>query len=114
MNYVKVILSGVAAISLAAFLPGGWIYIALNGYSGITERKATGLGAVAGGITASLFSPLFWILAILFFALFFAASRLGSKFLRGILFWTPTLIISTLGFGIFSLCAYAWLHSRRA
>jgi hypothetical protein len=48
----------------------------------LNPSKATGLAAVAGGLLESLFSPLFWILAVLFFALFFAASRLESKPLR--------------------------------
>jgi len=51
-------------------------------FRGISQEKATGLGAVAGGFAESLFSPLFWIVVILFFGLFFAAGRLGNKIWR--------------------------------
>jgi len=71
------------------------------------------LAATAGGLSEAIFSPLFWILAVSFFALFFTASRLRSNVLRVILFWTPTVIISTLGFGVFALFVYAWLHFRK-
>jgi len=77
------------------------------------RTKATGLAAVAGGSLEGLVSPLFWILALALFALFFAASRLSSKPLRILLFWTPATVISTLGLGIFSLFTYVWIHFRR-
>ena len=83
MNYVKGILSGPAAIFLAES-EGPW-----SMFKGISEQKATGLGAVAAGIMGSAFSPLFWTLALLFFALLYAVSRLGNKILRVILFWIP-------------------------
>jgi hypothetical protein len=47
-------------------------------FTGINNSKATGLAAVAGGFLESLFSPLFWILALSLFALFFSASRLST------------------------------------
>lgn len=98
MDYFKGILSGVAAIFLAECIP--------KFSQGISEQKATGLAATAGGVVESIFSPLFWILAILFFTLFFAASRLGNKFLRIFLFWIPTLSVSTLGAAILALFTY--------
>jgi hypothetical protein len=101
------VLSAVAAIFVAL---GPGLIFALRG---INNSKATGLAAVAGGFLESLFSPLFWILAVSFFALFFAASRLSSKPLRILLFWTPVTAISTLGLGIFSLFTFAWIHFRR-
>jgi hypothetical protein len=76
----------------------------------VSQQKATGLAAIAGGLLEGIFSPLSWILAVSFFALFFTASRLRSKVLQVILFWTPTVIVSTLGFGLFALFAYAWMH----
>ena len=79
----------------------------------INNSKATGLAAVAGGFLEGLSSPLFWILAVSFFALFFAAGRLSSKPLRIFLFWTPVTAISILGLGIFSLFTFAWMHIRR-
>jgi len=108
MTIVRGTLSALAAV-LGGLLGTG-LFFALRG---INNSKATGLAAVAGGFLESLFSPLFWILAVSLFALFFAASRLSSKPLRILLFWTPVTAISILGLGIFSLFAYAWIHFRR-
>ena len=62
-------------------------------FRGINNSKATGMAAIARGLLESFFSPLFWILAISFFALFFAASRLSSKPMRILLSWTPVTIL---------------------
>ena len=102
MAYVRIVLCGLAAILIA--LLGPEFVTAIR-----SHEKATGLAVFVGAI----FSPLFWILAISFFALFFTASRLRSKVLRVILFWTPTVTISTLGFGLIALVAYAWLHFEK-
>src|ERR1700720_3855346 len=72
----------------------------------IIRQQATGLGAA--GFRNPLFLPLFWILAISSFVLFFTASRLGSKVLRIVLFWIPTLFVSALGFGLVALFTYGW------
>jgi hypothetical protein len=97
MNYVRGVLSGLAAIFIAEFV---FAWPSLRG------TKATGLALFA----ASPLSPRFWIVGILLFGLFFAASRLHSKLLRLLLFWTPATVISTLGLGLVALIAYAWLH----
>jgi hypothetical protein len=107
MDYVKGILSGLSAIFIAECIPGRWSI-----FRGISEQKATGLGAVAGGLTGSALSPLFWALAILFFSLFFVASRLGSKVLRIFLFWIPTLTVSVLGTALVALYTYVLIHFR--
>jgi len=99
------ILSGLAAVFLA-LISSDLVFA----FRGINNSKAIGLAAVLGG---SLVSPWFWILAFLFFALFFAASRLNSKQLRIFLFWTPVTAISILGLSIFSLCILLWFHFRR-
>ncbi len=70
------------------------------------------MAAIAGSLLASLYSPLFWILAISFFAFFFAVSRLSNKPMRILLFWTPVTVISILGLGIFSLVTFVWIHFR--
>jgi hypothetical protein len=98
----------VAAIVVALLAPG-----LMLAFRGINSSKATGLAAVAGGFLEALSSPLFWILAILLFALFLAASRLSSKPLRIFLFWTPVTAISMLGLAIFSLFTYVWIHFRK-
>ena len=107
MNYVKGILGGVAAILLAEFVLGPW-----SMFKGISEQKATGLGAVVGGIMGNAFSPLFWTLALLFFVLLFAASRLRNKILRVFLFWIPTLTFSVLGMAIMAMFTYLCIHFR--
>ena len=105
MEYFNGILSGAAAIFLAEFVPGPWSI-----FRGISGQKATGLAAIAAGVLESLFSPLFWLLAILFFAVFFRASRLQSNLLRALLFWIPTLLVSTLGFAFAALCVYVFVR----
>lgn len=108
MTTVRGILSALAAIFVALLGPG-----LASVLWGINNSKATGLAAVVGGFLEGLFSPLFWILAFSFFVLFFAASRLSSRPLRIILFWTPVSAISILGLGIFSLFTFLWIHLRR-
>ncbi|HXJ85324.1 MAG TPA: hypothetical protein VMS18_00775 [Candidatus Binatia bacterium] len=108
MTTLRCVLSVLAAICVGLLGPG--LIFALQG---INNSKATGIGVVAGGLMESLFSPLFWILAIASFALFFAASRLSSKPLRILLFWTPVTAISILGLGFFSLITFVWIHFRR-
>jgi hypothetical protein len=79
----------------------------------LSTSKATGLAAFAGGFLESLLSPLFWISAVAFFVLFFAASRLRSKPLRILLFWTPVTALSVLGLCVFSIFTYVWINIRR-
>jgi hypothetical protein len=107
VNYVKNILSGITSIILAELVPGPW-----SMFKGISEQKATGMGAVAGGLMGSALSPLFWTLGLLFFALFFAASRLGNKILRVFLFWIPTLTVSVLSIAFTALCIYVSIHFK--
>lgn len=107
MAILRGMLGALAAVFIGLLGPG--LFFALRG---VNNSKATGLAAVVGGLLESVFSPLFWILAVLFFALFFAASRLSSKPLRVLLFWTPVTAISILGLGIFSLFTFLWLHFR--
>jgi hypothetical protein len=108
VTYVRGVLSAVAAIFIASLGPG-----LLNAFWEIGQQKATGLGVIFGALLESPLSPQFWILAILFFCLFFAASRLSSKVLRVSLFWTPTLFVSTLGFAFVAFFTYLWMHFRK-
>ena len=108
MITLRGVLSAVAAVFVAVLGPG--LVVA---FRGINNSKATGLAVIAGGFAESVFSPLFWILLVSFFALFFAASRLSSKPLRILLFWTPVTSISMLGLGFLSLVTYLWIHFRR-
>ena len=107
MDYAKRILCGFTAIVLAEFVPGSW-----SVFRGMSGTKATGLAAVAGGLVESLFSPLFWIIAIVIFALLLAASRLGNKPLRIVLFWIPSLTVCAASFAILSLWTFLIIHFR--
>jgi hypothetical protein len=105
VNYAKAALSSVAGV-VAALLGPGLLYA----FWETSQQKATGIGVVI--VWESLMSPRFWILAILLSCLFFAASRLSSKALRVLLFWTPTLVVLTLGFGYVALLTYLLMHFR--
>jgi hypothetical protein len=104
MAYLRVVLSGVAAIFVALLAP---LFLLIG------STKTTGFGAITATFLGSIVSPWCWLIALVFFALFFVASRLGSKALRVLLFWTPTLAISTLGFSICALLTSAWMLLRR-
>jgi FtsH-binding integral membrane protein len=110
VDYLRAILSGVAASLLATFGPGFWFM-----FQGIGERKATGLTAVAGGFPASLLSPFFWIVAVLAFALLFSASRSQNKAIAAMFFWIPTTVLIILVVGLTGLVAYTYFvgHVRQ-
>jgi hypothetical protein len=105
MDYFKGVLSGLVAIILAELVPGSW-----SPFWGVSSEKAIGLAAVAGGLAESIFSPLFWVIAISLFALFFAASRAGNKLLRIFLFWIPKLTVSSVTIAIVGLFTYLFIH----
>jgi len=102
MDYVKGVLSATAAIFIAEFVLA---WPLLRG------SKATGLPAIIGLFVESILSPRFWIVGILLFGLFFAASR-GIKVLRVLFFWIPTVAVSALGFAFLATCAYLFAISR--
>jgi len=101
------VLSALAALLLALLGQGIWFMVGEFGKS-----KTTGLGAVAGGITTMMLSPVFWIMVVLFFALFLGASRLGNSALRVVLFWVPTVLTSSLGILFGALFVYLTIRSR--
>ena len=78
--------------------------------SRIKYEKATGIAAVIGG----LLSPWFWLVAIIGFGLFFAASRLQSKLLRVLLFWLPAGTSSFLMVAIAAFFTYIFLQIRHS
>lgn len=107
MNYVKGILSGLTAVFIAECVPGSW-----SAFRGISQERATGLGAIAGGLVESLFSLRFWLLAAIFFAVFFATGRLSNRALRVVLFWIPTVSASVMCMASAVLLTYLFVHFR--
>src|SRR5713101_3849813 len=104
MHWTKVVLSALAAILLSLFLPTLRAIPML--IRGLNEGHASGFGLNVGGLFERVSSPAFWVFAVLFFALLFAASQIGHKLLRLFLFWTPVLSVATLGLAISGLFAY--------
>jgi hypothetical protein len=101
MDYFEATLSGLTALLLAVCVPVWSLFMGAN---------ATGLAAVKAGFAGMAASPLFLLLALVLFALFFFAGRLGSKPLRIILFWIPAVTVSTLGLAIVSLYLVLLIH----
>jgi hypothetical protein len=101
MVYVKAMLSAMTAVIATELLTIWWV---LRPWS----SRATGidLDLIFAVLRASLVHAQSWVLAILLFATFFAASRLDSKTLRVVLFWIPTVTISCVGLTLVSSVAY--------
>jgi hypothetical protein len=105
MRYFRLALCVIGAISIALFVP--------NVVREVSLQRQTGIGVVAGGLEESLFSPLFWILAVLCFLLFRWASRNRQALVRVLLFWIPSVASSVLGIALFGLFTYMYLHFRQ-
>lgn len=103
MATFKTVLSAFAAIVAAFFV----VMVAITNNS-----KATSIAIVP----AILLSWQFWLLAAVCFLLFFAASRIDNKVLKGILFWAPVTAISVLGLSFVALVTYelVWMHFRNS
>jgi hypothetical protein len=96
MDYVKGILCGFAAVLIAEF---AFLWSVLGG------AKAIGRAAFVWMLVESILSPKFWIIAVLSFGVFFAASR-ASTILRVLFFWIPTVAVSALGCAMIGLYTY--------
>jgi type IV secretory pathway VirB3-like protein len=108
MTYLKATLSTLAALFLAVLTPMFWTV-----FRGMSQEKATGLDVVAGGLLESILSPWFWILVVVFSAIFYITGRCDSKVLRILFFWIPTITTSVLGFGLWTLMCALFVWSRR-
>ena len=95
MTYAKSGLSVLAALMLAALVVG-----ITTAFKDAGSDKAVGLAVIPAMMLESVFAPLFWLLAIGFFAVFFATGRLNNGLLRGLLFWSPAIFVSSLGIGL--------------
>jgi hypothetical protein len=104
----KFLLSGFSTIVI---LLVGWPIIMM--YPALKAEKATGIAAVAGGLTEALLTPPFWLSAILLLLFFWYTSQLSSKILRFVLFWIPTVFAAVIGGVVFVLASYAYLHRPR-
>lgn len=100
MVYVKAILSGMTAVIATELLTIWWV---LRPW---VPQTATGIELIFAVLRSSLVHAQPWILAIVLFATFFAASRLDSKLFRVVLFWIPTVTISCIGITLVSLVSY--------
>jgi hypothetical protein len=109
MAYARVLFSGFSAILIALLAPLSMFATRHQG-----ESHAYGVGFIALKGFERFVSPWFWALAIPLFVLFFAASRLRSKLLRVLLFWTPTVLTTTAAFGVCSLVLALWLRFRNS
>lgn len=105
MNYLKGIVSALAALFVTLCIPGPW-----SPFRGLSSEKATGIAVFVG----SFFSPWFWIVAIVVFGLFFAASHLQNRFLRVLLFWLPAGTTSLLSVASATFVTYVFLHIRHS
>lgn len=103
MDYIKGILSGLAAIFAAEF-----VFF----WPMVSAEKATGLAVLKALLAESIFSPRFWMVGVLMFGLFFAATR-GNTVLRVLFFWIPTLTVSLVGFSIAAIYGYILLTMSR-
>lgn len=105
MRFFRLALCVIGAISIALFVP--------NIVREVSLQRQTGIGAAAGGLAESVFSLLFWILAVLCFSLFLWASRNRQALVRVLLFWIPSVASSVLGIALLGLFTYMYLHFRQ-
>jgi hypothetical protein len=103
VNYLKGALSAIAAVTLVLLGPS--VVMAIR-----YQEKATGLAV----LTAELLSPVFWLLVLGLFGLFWVAGRLANKFLRILLFWIPATSISAIGCFVLTFLLYVIFRFHRA
>ena len=99
MPTFQTVLSAFAAIAIAFYET---IALVTN------NSKAIGIAV----IPAIFLYWKFWLLASFCFLLFFAASRIGNKVLKGFLFWAPVTTISVLGLSYVALVIYSLVWMR--
>jgi hypothetical protein len=104
----KFLLSGISTITILLI---GWPIIMM--YPALKAEKATSLAAVAGALTNAVFSPQFWLSAILLLLFFWYTSQFSSRILRLVLFWIPTVFATVIGGVVFAVASYAYLHRPR-
>jgi hypothetical protein len=109
MTYVKGCLGGLAALFLS-----GYVLLFITAFRDASQNKATGLAVFVILLIESVRSPLFWLLAIMFFAMFYATGRLTSSVFRVLLFWLPAIGATSLGLGLLGWFAMLMLQMKRS
>lgn len=107
MKALRTTLTVLGAVFAAALIPVLWTVVREIG-----SQRQTGLGAVAGGVSEFLLSPVFWVLALLFFFFFLRMSKVGSEALRILFFWIPTVAASCIGLLVVGGYTYLFVHFR--
>jgi hypothetical protein len=97
MKVFRVVLCAIAALSSAELL-----LVIIQFARDLSRQQATGLTAVMGQFVESFFSPIFWLLAILFF----------FKSLRILFFWTPTVVATLLTISLATFFTFLLIHYR--
>lgn len=103
MIYFKAILSVLAAIFLACVVVFWPVFREIGG-----RNVAIGIEV----FIISLRSPVFWVIAAVFFALLFVASRINNVYGKILLFWMPAVFFSTLTVTISALFTYLFFYNR--
>jgi hypothetical protein len=73
------------------FTPG-----AVSAMQTLSTEKATGIAVLPFVLLNAAFSPKFWIVTFVVFALLMWASGVQNKIVRVLFFWIPTVGISTI------------------
>lgn len=105
MKPLRMTLTVLGAVFAAVLIPMLWTMIQQVG-----SQRQTGLVA---GVSELLLSPVFWVLAVLFFFFFLRMSKVGSEALRVLFFWIPTVAASCIGLLIVGGYTYLFLHFRQ-
>lgn len=107
MKSFKTTFMVLGAIFTALFIPTLWAMV-----RDFNPQRQTGIGAVAGGVSGLLLSPVFWVLAPLFFFFFLRMSKVGNEAVRILFFWIPTVAATSIGLLFVAGLTYLFLHFR--
>jgi hypothetical protein len=109
MDYVRGVLSGVAAIVIVAL--GRFFWFAFRTVDG---PAVVDIGLIVFPLPHAARSPLFWLSLVCLFAIFFAVSRVKSRAVRVIFFWIPTVTACVVGATFSFLLTYLALGFRHS
>jgi len=107
MTLPKFLLSGISTITILLI---GWPLATM--YPTLRQEKATGISVFFFGLAEAIFTIRFWLSAILLLVFFWYTCRLGSKILRVVLFWIPTISATVVGGGIIAALRYVYTRGH--